>query len=239
MPAARGLGQVEPGRLDRGDRRPAHAEVALDGAGHRRGRDHLAGEAAVLGVELDDGVHVGGRAADVDDHHVADARALGVEAAGEQLDAGEHDVGGRAADHRGEVGAGAQVLAADHVGQEHLADRGPRRVGREHADPRHHVVGEHVRDARRGSPRPRRGPRRCRRPRPGRSSRRSTRCRAAASSGSALPPSVPPVSSTTSGRVVCLRTSVGRRPQATTRLGDDARPPCRRWTARPGGRPRR
>ena len=56
--------------------------------------------AAVLGVQLDDAVHVGGRAADVDDHHVARARALGVEAAGEQLDAGEDDVGGGAADHR-------------------------------------------------------------------------------------------------------------------------------------------
>ena len=46
----------------------------------------------VLGVELDDAVHVGGRAADVDDDHVAGAGPLGVEAAGEQLDAGEHDV---------------------------------------------------------------------------------------------------------------------------------------------------
>ena len=53
--------------------------------------------AGVLGVELDHGVHVGGGAADVDDHHVAGARVLGVEAAGQQLDAGQHDVGRRAA----------------------------------------------------------------------------------------------------------------------------------------------
>ena len=102
--------------------------------------------APVLGVELDDAVHVGGRAADVDDHHVARPGPLGVEAAREQLDAREDDVRGRAAHHLREVGALAEVLAADDVGQEHLADRGPGRVGREHADPRHHVVGQHVRD---------------------------------------------------------------------------------------------
>ena len=59
------------------DRRPAHAEVALDGAGDRRGGDDLAGEAALgvpFGVELDDAVDVGGGAADVDDDHVARPR---------------------------------------------------------------------------------------------------------------------------------------------------------------------
>ncbi len=38
---------------------PAHAEVALDGAGDRGRRDHLAGEPGVLRVEAHDGVHVG------------------------------------------------------------------------------------------------------------------------------------------------------------------------------------
>ena len=70
---------------------------------------------AVLGVDLDDAVHVGGGAADVDDDHVTRARVLLVEAAGEQLDTGEHHVGGGAPDHRGEVGPRAEVLAADHV----------------------------------------------------------------------------------------------------------------------------
>ncbi len=67
-----------------------------------------------------------------------------VDAQGEQLDPGEHDVRGGAADHRGEVGPRGEVLAADHVGQEHLADRGPRRVGGEHADPGHDVVRDDV-----------------------------------------------------------------------------------------------
>ena len=40
----------------------------------------------------------------------------------------------------------AQVLAADDVGEEHLADRRPRRPRGQHPDPRDHVVGEHVRD---------------------------------------------------------------------------------------------
>ena len=92
------VGQVvATGRLHGRDRRPAHAEVALDGARHRGGGDHLAGEPAVLGVELDDGVHVGRRAADVDDDDVT-GPGLVVEAAGEQLDAGQHHVGRRAAD---------------------------------------------------------------------------------------------------------------------------------------------
>ena len=63
-----------------------------------------------------------------------------------QLDAGEDDVGGGAADHAREVSALGQVLATDHVGEEDLADRGPRRAGRQHADLRDDVVGEHVRD---------------------------------------------------------------------------------------------
>ena len=96
-------------RLDRRHRRPAHAEVALDGARDGRRGDDLARQAAVLGVELDDAVHVGRRATDVDDDHVAGTRVLVVEAAREQLDAGEHDVGRRAADQVGEGPAAASV----------------------------------------------------------------------------------------------------------------------------------
>ena len=140
--------------------------------------DHLAREPrrASSGSRLDDGVHVGGGAADVDDDHVAGTRALGVEAAGQQLDAGQHDVGGRAAHHRREVGAGAEVLAADHVGQEHLADRGPgrrRARARRSAAPRCRRARAASRPP--GSPRPRRGPRRCRPPRPGRPAGRDQR----------------------------------------------------------------
>ena len=99
------------GRLDGGHRRPAHAEspstVRVTGVG----RDHLAGQPvlvdrAVLGVDLDHRVDVGGRATDVDHDHVAGAGVLLVEPAREQLDPGEHHVRRRAADHRREVGAG-------------------------------------------------------------------------------------------------------------------------------------
>ena len=197
---------VATGGLDRRDRRPAHAEVALDRAGDRRGGDDLAGQAAVLGVELDDAVHVGGRAADVDDDDVTGPAVLVVEAAGEQLDAGQHDVGRRAAHHRGEgaaagVGAAAEVLAADDVAQEDLADRPARAVGGEHADARHDVVGEHVRRPRAGraAPRPGAATRRCRPPRRAPATAARPGSRASPSSTSALPPSVPPTSSTTSG----------------------------------------
>ena len=163
-------------RGDRGGRGPAHAEVALDGAGDRGGGHHLAGQAVlgerVVGIGLDDRVHVGGRPADVDDDHVA-GTGQPVDAAGQQLDPGEHHVRRRAAHHRGEVGPGREVLAADHVGQEHLADRGAGRVGGEDADLRAPRCrrGRAARLRRPGSRPPRRGRRRCRPPPPGRSSR--------------------------------------------------------------------
>ena len=73
-----------------------------------------------------------------------------------------------------------------------------------------------------GSRRPRHGRRRCRRPRPGRSSRRrpgrAHRRRATA----ALPPSVPPVSSTTSG-AVCPRRALERTLGHTRRRESDHR----------------
>jgi Mg-chelatase subunit ChlD len=71
---------VTTGGLERRHRRPPHAEVALDGAGHGRRGDDLARQAAVLGVELDHAVHVGRGAADVDDDHVAGTGVLVVEA---------------------------------------------------------------------------------------------------------------------------------------------------------------
>ena len=116
------------------------------------GGDDLAGEPAVLGVELDDGVHVGRRTSDVDDDDVAGTGVLVVEPAGQQLDAGQHDVGRRAAD---EVGEGRPRASARLLRclppitwrQEHLADRRPRAAGCEHADPRHDVVGQDVRGA--------------------------------------------------------------------------------------------
>ena len=241
LPAGRRLGQVVQPRLgDGGDRRPAHAEVALDGPGDRGGRHHLAGQALPvdrrsLGVDLDDAVHVGGGAADVDDHHVAGARVLLVEAVGEQLDAGEHEVGGGAADHRREVGTRAEVLAADDVGQEHLPDRRAGGVGRQHPDPRDDVVGQHVRhraedlrdlvadldvaghDDRTAPAAGHQGP-----------GGVEQRLGVAAVGATGQQHHVGPARA--SGR--------GARPADGPR-SRRRRPPCRRWTARPGGRPPR
>ena len=215
--------------------RPPHAEVALDGPGHGRGGDDLAGEGRLLGVELDHRVHVGGGAAHVDDDDVAGTRRS---RARQHLDAGEHHVGRRAGDHRGEVCPLAEVLAADHVGQEHLPDRRAGRVRGEHADAGHHVVGDDVRVVPRAPPRPRAGRRRCPRPRRVRSSRPATMPRAA---------------STITCGVAAVRPArqqhhvrSGRRaPAAPERSsGPDPRrrrprPPGLRWRGRPGGRPRR
>ena len=95
--------------LDRRDGAPPHAEIPLDRAVHRRHRDDLAAE-PLLGRlvaprplvldRLDHGVDVGGGPADVDDDHVAGARPVGVEPGGEQLDGGEHQVGGGSPDQR-------------------------------------------------------------------------------------------------------------------------------------------
>ena len=129
------------------DGRPAHAEVALDGAGDRGGGDDLAGEAALgyLGVELDDAVDVGGGAADVDDHDVAGAGCSSSRPRASSSTPVSTTSGVAPRTIAGSRRRGAEVLAADHVGEEHLADRGPGAVGGEHADPRHHVVGQHVR----------------------------------------------------------------------------------------------
>ena len=187
------LGQ--PGRLPCRDSAPPHAQVTLDRAGHRRGGHHLAGQTGVLRIESYDGVDVGRRSPDVDHHHVAGRLAR------QHLDPGEHEVRGGPLHHGGEVGPGAEPLAADDVLEEHLADRAPGRLGCQHADPRHHVVGQHVR-------RPR-VPRRsatapCASTSPATTTGPLHRARASepasSTSPSELPPSVPPTSSSTSGR---------------------------------------
>ena len=122
----------------------------------------------------------------------------------------------------------AQVLAADDVGQEDLADRGARAGRREDADLRDHVVREHVRDPLedgadlvagvdvaghddRAAP------------------AAVTRPRAARRIGSRLPPSVPPVSRTTSGASAVRSRSC---PWATARTVTTL-PPLDRATRRP------
>ena len=234
--AAAARSSSSAGRDGRGGR-PAHAEVALDRPGHGRRGDDLAGEVRLLGVELDHRVHVGGGAADVDDDHVARARLISP-ASRQQLDAGEHHVGRRAGDHRGEVGPLAEVLAADHVGQEHLADRRAGRVRGEHADAGHHVVGDDVRVVPQGLLDLGAGRRRCRRPRRGRSSRRprcpaprrrSPGCCRRRSRRSAAPR---PAGSCAPGCARALR-------QAHDPQRRRPRPPGHRWRGRPGGRPRR
>ena len=179
-------------------------------------------------------VDVGGGAADVDDDDVA-VSGRPRRAPRQQLDAGEDHVGGGAADHRREVGAAAEVLAADDVGEEQLPDRRPGRLGREDADPRarrcrRRTCGMPARIAATSSrastlPATTTGP----------LQPAATSARAHARIGSALPPSVPPVSRTTSGVAVAGRGQVVlARPTRRARP-----PPCRRWTGRPGVRPRR
>ncbi len=132
---------AERGGLHGARRRPAHAEVALDRAGLRRRGDDVAGQPGGLGIEVDHGVHVGRRTADVDDDHVPRCR-------GEHLDPGQDDVGRRSAHDRAEGGATvtrAERLAADDVAEEHLADGGASAGWVQHPDLRQHVRGEHVR----------------------------------------------------------------------------------------------
>ena len=224
--------------LPRAQRAPAHPQVALDGPGDRRARHHLAREAGVLGVERDDGVHVGGGAADVDH------RDRTPHLRGQHLDAGEHQVRGGALHHL-EKGlsracrGSARVLSAlppITCRQEHLPDRrragsgastpilgttlsvttyGVPAPGEQRGDPRSGVgVARHHHRQRagvagRGRPRRPRAPRRCHR-----------RCHRRAAPGRGPLPA-------------------GRRTSA--RRGRPPRPrrPCRRWRARPGGRPPR
>ena len=222
------------------DRRPAHPEVALDGAGHRGGRDDLAGEPALgqrrVRVDLHHGVHVGGGAADVDHDDVARPWSA-AESARQHLDPGEHHVRRRASDHGQEVGTAAQVLAADHVGEEHLADRGPGAVRREHADPRHDVVGDDVGDA--GS---------------ARTAVTSTRASTlpATTTGPRQPAATEPPRPLEQRLGVAAVGAAGqqhdvrsgrppepRQARSRHRVARGRRPPCRRSTAQPGGPPRR
>ena len=208
--------------------RPAHAEVALDGAGDPGRGDDLAAQAR----------RPRGRARRRCARRWSRRRrrrprrhARRRVDRGQQLDAGQHHVGGRALDHRREVVAAAQVLAADHVGAG--TSRGSR-------------PGPTPGRARRC------GARRCRRARAGRRARTAATSRLgvdvardhdrAAPAGrrqragagehtSVLPPSVPPVSSTTSGSLGRSR----RRSSPSARRGDTATtlPPLDSATRRP------
>ena len=198
---------VATGGLDRRDRRPAHAEVALDRAGHRRGGDDLTGQAAVLRVELDDAVHVGGRTADVDDDDVAGPAVLrrrGPRASSSTPVSTTSGVAPRTMSVKVRPRASVRLLRClppmtwlRKISR--IARRGA--VGREHADAGHHVVGQHVRRprARRAAIATAAATRRCRPPRRAPARRHAPGSRASPSSTSALPPSVPPTSSTTSG----------------------------------------
>ena len=107
-------------------------------------------ERRVLRVELDDAVHVGGRAADVDDHDVAGAGAR--QAAASSSTPVSTTSGVAPCTMRDEVGPAAEVLAADHVGQEHLADRGPGADSGARTPIRGTTLSaQHVRRRRRGS----------------------------------------------------------------------------------------
>ena len=121
--------------------------------------------------------------------------------------------------------------------QEHLPDRGPGAVRREHPDPRHHVVGEHVR-------------------RPPAAGSRATSSRASTLPATTTGPRPADRASAAGGRRAAtlgvaavgaadqqhdVRPVVRQRRQRRRRRAPPATtaPPGRRWTAPPGGRPRR
>ena len=134
--------------LPRGDRAPAHAEVALDRAGDRGGGHDLAGEPGVLvGSSSTTRVHVGGRPADVDDHHVAGTGRPSTPRASTSTPVSTRSgVAPRtiAVKSARPLSCLPPITWARNISR--IARAG--RVGREHADPRHHVVGQDVRQLR-------------------------------------------------------------------------------------------
>ena len=124
----------------------------------------------------------------------------------EDLDPGEHQVGRGAPHHRGEVRSALSCLPPITCSRKTARMACAGRVGRQHPDPRHHVLRhDHRADrpAATTSARASRLPATTTGP-PSRSPPAGPR---AASTPSSSPPSVPPVSSTTSGRVVRARSS--------------------------------
>ncbi len=112
--------------------RPAHADIAFDGAPVGR-----QGDGMLFGfVVRDRGVHIGGGAADVDHEH-----GLVGQQGGQPADTGQHGIGRDGTDEPAESRPAREALAADHVLQEHGANRGPRRGGGQFADVGQHVVG--------------------------------------------------------------------------------------------------
>ena len=101
---------------------PPHAEVTLDRALAPQHLDDLAVQRRLLGVGRHDRVDVGGRPADVDDHHVAGAGHV-VRSVSEELDPGQDGVRRRRPHQPPELRSLGESLAADHVPDEHLADR--------------------------------------------------------------------------------------------------------------------
>ena len=198
--------EIELGGLHRRHRRPPHAEVALDRARDRGGGDDLAsrGRCPRGRARRRCARRWSRRRRRRRPRRRHPARCL-VEAAREQLDARQHDVGRRPPHHVGEVVPGpiarAEVLAADHVRQEHLPDRGrapTRPRGRRSSAPRCRPGRTASATPRRSAatrPAPRRRPQR----RPGRTSTRHREQGRVADQLALLPPSVPPTSSTTSG----------------------------------------
>ena len=106
-------------------RAPAHAEVGLDGAGPAPGPTTRAREAS-LRVELDVGVDVGRRAADVDHHHVATGRPARAAAAGRRRPG---PTSGVAPPTTAANSGRREVLATDDVAEEHRTDRGAAESG--------------------------------------------------------------------------------------------------------------
>ena len=129
------------GGIDHADGVPPDPEVALDGSAAPGHLDHLTAKGRLLGIGSHHRVDVGGGPTDVDDEDVPGpghvARTIG-----EQLHTAQHGVRRRGLDERGELlTAARQVLAADDVADEDLADRRPGRLWIKNPDAWQHVGG--------------------------------------------------------------------------------------------------
>ena len=113
----------------------ADAEVALDGALHERFGEAVLHDAVAPRRADRDGMHVGRRAADVDDEDVAETGVAGG-ALREQARA-FHDGGGGRHQHGVEAGGGAvDALGVHDAGDEDIADGGAGGIDVEDAERR-------------------------------------------------------------------------------------------------------
>ena len=189
-------------RLPRAQRAPAHAEVTLDGPGHRRRRHHLAREAGVLRD----------RAAPRSARRWSPRRCRRPRhrpAASAASTSTPVSTRSGVAPRTIAVKSARELSPLPPITCSRNISRIARRAGSGASTPIRGTTlsvtttGQTVQH----STRPPAAPRRCRRRRPAHASRSPRAARAPRRMPSSSPPSVPPVSSTTSGRVVRARSA--------------------------------